>query len=140
MPGIRHDAPANLEFIGYRDELSSFYANARIIVLPSICFEGFPGVIAEAMLHAKPVVCSRIGGLPEIVDDGVTGLLSEPGNAEDLAGKIRYLWDRPALCREMGQAGREKVLREYSPEKYYERLMAVYEQAIALGPGGPARK
>ena len=48
-------------------------------------------ILPEAMLHGKPVICSRIGGLPEIVDDGVTGLLFEPGNAEDLAEKIRYL-------------------------------------------------
>jgi len=81
-------------------------------------------------------ICSRIGGLPEIVDDGTTGLLFEPGNSEDLAEKILYLWDRPDLCRKMGRAGCEKALREYSPEKYYERLMAVYEKAIELGPGG----
>ncbi len=90
--------------------------------------------IVEAMMGAKPVVASHIGGIPEIVDDGVTGMLFEPGNAEDLAEKIQYLWDRPDLCRQMGEAGREKALREYSPAKYYERLMAVYEKAIKLGP------
>ena len=59
--------------------------------------------------------------------------------SEDLAEKIRHLWDRPDLCRKMGKAGREKALREYSPDKYYERLMAVYEKAINLGLGGPNR-
>jgi glycosyltransferase involved in cell wall biosynthesis len=49
---------------------------------------------------------------------------------EDLSEKIRYLWDRPALCQQMGQAGREKALREYSPNKYYERLIAIYKKAI----------
>ena len=68
---------------------------------------------------------------------GMTGLLFERGNAADLAKKIRYLWDRPDLCRRMGKTGREKALHEYSPEKCYERLMAVYEKAIALGPRGP---
>ncbi len=131
-------APASLEFLGQlgHNRLNSFYACSRMIVLPSVCYEGFPMILPEAMLHSKPIICSRIGGLGEIVDDGVTGLLFEPGNAEDLAEKIRYLWDRPKLCREMGQAGREKALREYSPEKYYERLMAVYQRAIKLGPGG----
>ena len=107
-----------------------------MIVLPSVCYETFGLCLAEAGVQGKPVICSRIGGLPEIVDDGATGLLFEPGNAEDLAEKIRYLWDRPDLCRKMGQAGREKALREYSPEKYYKRLMSVYEKAISLGPGG----
>jgi len=132
-------APGSLEFLGQvdRNHLDSFYANSRIVVLPSVCYEGFPMILPEAMLRGKPVIASRIGGIPEIVDDGVTGLLFEPGNAEDLAEMIRYLWERPELCRQMGQAGREKVLREYTPERYYKRLMAVYERAIELGPGGP---
>jgi glycosyltransferase involved in cell wall biosynthesis len=126
--------PASLEFLGQleHNSLDPFYANSRIVVLPSVCYEGFPMILPEAMLHGKPVIASRIGGIPEIVDDGVTGLLFEPGNAEDLAEKIRYLWDRPELCRRMGQAGREKVLREYTPQRYYERLMAVYEKAIEI--------
>lgn len=132
------EAPPNYEFCGRlnRVELSEFYTHSQIIVLSSICYEGFPSVLIEAMLYGKPVICSRIGGLPEIVDDGVTGLLFEPGNAEDLGEKIRYLSGKPELCRKMGRAGREKTLREYSVEKYYERLMAVYEKAIELGPKG----
>ncbi len=90
-------------------------------------------VVVEAMLAGKAVIAPRIGGLPEIVEDHVTGLLFEPGNAADLAEKIRSLWDRPEACKQMGQAGREKALREYSPERYYERLMAVYEKAVAVG-------
>jgi glycosyltransferase involved in cell wall biosynthesis len=71
--------------------------------------------------------------LPEVAEDSKTELLFEPGNWEDLTKKIGYMWNRPELCRKIGQAGREKTLREYSPEKYYERLMAVYEKAIELG-------
>jgi len=134
MPDTVQAAPENFEFCGYlgKEQLDEFYSNSRIIVLSSVCYEGFPSVLLEAMLRGKPVVCSRIGGLPEIVADGVTGLLFEPGNADDLAEKIQYLWSRPDLCREMGQAGREKALRKYSPEEYYERLMAVYEKAIRV--------
>ena len=88
------------------------------------------------MMQGKPVIASRIGGIPEIVEDGVTGLLFEPGNPDDLAEKIRYLWDNADLCKKMGVAGRQKALTQYSPEKYYQRLMAVYEKAIELGPGG----
>ena len=88
-------------------------------------------ILVEAMLHGKAIVCSRIGGLPEIVEEGKTGLLFEPGNAEELAEKIRYLWERPKLCAKMGDAGREKALREYSQERYYEQLMDCYKKAIA---------
>ena len=124
-------APSNVKFMGYidRKEIAVFVHMSRFIILPSIWFEGAPMVIVEAMLHRKPVICSRIGGLPEIVDDGVTGLLVEPGNPDDLADKIRYLWERPNLCIKMGHNGREKALLEYSPEKYYERLMSVYHTA-----------
>ena len=100
--------------------------------MPSLCYETFGLILAEASLYGKPVVASRLGAMAEIVDDGKTGLLFDSGNAEDLARKIRTLWDDPELCRQMGQAGKEKALREYSPEKYYDRLMAVYEKAIKL--------
>lgn len=135
MPSLPATATDNLAFVGHlqKAQLDSFHHGSRLLLVPSVCYEGFPSVIVEAMVRSKPIIASRIGGLPEIVDDGVTGLLFEPGNAEDLAEKIRYLWDRPDLCRQMGQAGREKVLRGYSPQRYYERLMGVYERAIALG-------
>ncbi len=130
------EAPPNLRFSGHLAEeaLHRFYRDSRLLVMPTIWFETFGLVLIEAMAHAKPVIASRIAGIPEIVDEGVSGLLFEPGNAEDLAQKIQYLWERPGLCRRMGQAGREKVLREYSPQRYYTRLMAVYRQAMECGP------
>ncbi|MBA7712767.1 Poly(ribitol-phosphate) alpha-N-acetylglucosaminyltransferase [subsurface metagenome] len=134
VPDIVTKAPHNFNFSGHLDkeQLDKFYVNSRIIVLCSICYEGFPSVLLEAMLHGKPVVSSRIGGLPEIVDEGVMGFLFEPGNAQDLAQKIRYLWNKPDLCRQMGRACREKVLREYSPDTYYRRLMSAYKSAIEI--------
>ncbi len=132
LPHLPAQAPENFEFCGHlnSEQVDKFYANSRIVVLCSIWYEAFGLVVLEAMIRGRAVICSRIGGLPEIVEDGVTGLLFEPGNAEDLAEKLRYLWDRPELCHKMGQAGREKALREYSPEKYYERLIAIYKKAI----------
>jgi len=136
-PHIVDQRPSNFDFLGHlrKELLAPFYADGRIIVLCSVCYEGFPTTILEAMAAGKPVVCSRIGGLPEIVDDDVAGLLFKPGDARDLAEKIRYLWDRPDLCRKMGQAGREKVLREYSLQRHYDRLMAAYERALRLAVG-----
>lgn len=136
---LRKTAPENFGFCGHigHDLISQFYDNIRISVVCSTWYEGFPSTILEAMMRSKPVICSRIGGLPEIIDDGITGLLFEPGNADDLAEKIHYLWDRPDLCRKMGRAGREKALREYSPKKYYERLMAVYKKAMELSSACP---
>ncbi len=131
LPGIEKSVPNNFTLLGHcnKTDLENVYQNSRFIVLPSICYEGFPTVLVEAMLHGKAIVCSNIGGLPDIVDDGVTGLLVEPGNAQDLTDKIRYLWERPELCEKMGLAGREKALEEYSEQKYYDRLMDVYSKA-----------
>jgi glycosyltransferase involved in cell wall biosynthesis len=138
MPWLRDGSPSNVEWLGHLDpaNLNDFYRHARCILLPSTCFEGFPTVLVEAMLRGKPVICSRIGGLPEIVDDGVTGLLVEPGDSETLTAKIGYAWDHPELCHQWGAAGRAKSRREYTPQKYYDRLMAVFEQAIHFAVGG----
>ena len=88
------------------------------------------------MSYGLPVVCSRIGGLPEIVDDGVTGLLCEPGNANELADRIRTLWHNPALSQRLGEAGLRKVREQYDPEKLMDRLLEIYEKVIREANGG----
>ena len=132
MPGDVSRASPNCTFLGKlpRTELNSFYASARFLVLPSICYEGFPLSLVEAMSQSKAVICSRMGGLPEIVEEEVTGRLFEPGNSMELADIIRYLWSRTEMVRTMGLAGKDKVLREYSEEIYFSKLMKVYEKAI----------
>jgi glycosyltransferase involved in cell wall biosynthesis len=125
-------APRNVEFVGRLgfDDLVAFYQRSRILVAPSLWFEPFGMVVVDAMALGVPVIASRIGGLPDVVDDGVTGLLFEPGNREALVGQLRLLWNDPELCRQMGKAAREKVLRGYTQDAYYHNLMAVYQTAI----------
>ncbi len=135
MRQLVEKAPKNVEFVRWLDrgQLARFYRLARFLVIPSIWFEPFGLVVAEAMGHGLPVIGSRIrGALPELVEDGVTGFLFEPGNTEDLADKMKLLWENPELCKKMGQAGREKAIREYSEDVFYERLMAVYRKAIEI--------
>jgi glycosyltransferase involved in cell wall biosynthesis len=133
MPNLASRVPENFTLLGHCGpaEMAQFYEGARVIVLPSVCFEGFPMVILEAMLMDKVVVCSDIGGLSDIVEDGTTGLLARPSDAQDLGEKIVTLWNAPELCKIMGIAGRQKALREYSREGYYQRLLNVYQKAIA---------
>ncbi|MCX7046022.1 MAG: glycosyltransferase family 4 protein [Candidatus Sumerlaeota bacterium] len=132
MPHLPDQAPPNFRFLGRLDaaQLGRFYNACRMLVLPSVCFEGFPTVFVEAMLRGKPIVSSRIGGLPEIVDDGRTGLLFTPGASHELADRIRRLWDHPDQCRAMGMAGRAKALEQYSPRRYYELLTNAYAMAL----------
>jgi glycosyltransferase involved in cell wall biosynthesis len=129
---MKAKAPANVEFLGQLgpDQLNWFYERSRMLVVPSVWFEQFPMVVLEAMGRALPVIGSRIGGLPEIIEDGLTGGTFEPGNSNDLACQVRHLWDDPQLCRRMGIAGRQKVLREYTEDAYFHNLMAVYQAAI----------
>ncbi len=127
-------APRNVEFVGRLDfeNLVPFYRKARMLVVPSLCFELFGMVVVDAMALGIPVIASRIGGLPHVVDEGVTGALFEPGDAGDLANRIRFLWSKPELGKQMGQAGQQKVLRQYTEGAYFHNLMAVYQKAIQL--------
>ena len=129
---MKAKAPRNVEFTGRlgSDALSKFYERSRMLVVPSVWFEQFPMVVLEAMGRALPVIGSRIGGLPEIIEEGLTGRTFEPGNPEDLARQVRGLWEDPQLCRQMGLAGREKALREYTEDAYFHNLLAVYQAAI----------
>lgn len=120
-----------------RAELSAFYRNARMLVVPSAWFETFGLVGAEAMSHGIPVVGARIGAIADLVRDGVDGLLFESRNAVDLAEKVTRLWYNPEFCRRLGRAGRDKAMTQWSPERHFERHMALYEQ---LRTRRPARR
>ena len=113
--------------------LSDFYRQARMLVVPSTWFETFGIVAGEAMGHRLPVVASDIGALAEVVEDGVTGLLFEPGNASELADRLKILWDDPEGCLSMGEAGRRKIARECSREAHYAGLVGAYQQAMTVG-------
>jgi len=131
---LRSSAPPNVQFVNRLDphQMAAFYQGARFLVVPSTWFEGCPLVVSEAMSHGLPVIASQIGGLAEFVEDETTGLLFEPGNSVELEQRIRWLWERPGLCKQMGMAGWFKASRQYSEEVYYSRLVAVYQQAIDL--------
>ena len=131
MPDLPKQAPANVTFLGELapHDLSDLYSQATVIVFATRCYEGFPTVILEAMSHAKPVICTDIGGLREIVEDGVTGRLYNTGDARQLAEAITELWHNPILCATLGAAGHRKMEMQYGPDEAYEQLMAVYDMA-----------
>lgn len=128
----KETANDRIKFLGYieRNKMQKYIADASFVVLPSECYENFPYSILEAFASGKPVVGSNIGGIPELVKDGETGLLFEPGNADDLAEKIEWMIDHPKERHEMGQRARELVEKEYNPELHYERLLSVYKMAL----------
>jgi len=135
MADVVAQAPKNVNIRGMLNgpALAEFYSRSMMVVVPSKWFEGFPNVIAEAMAYGKPVVAARIGAIPEIVDEGVTGLLFEPGNEKDLSEKIQFLSDRPQKCKEMGQAAVWKARTDYGEERFYDLLTSIYKKATQIG-------
>jgi glycosyltransferase involved in cell wall biosynthesis len=103
---------------------------AQFLVLPSICYENSPRTIVEAFSCGLPVIASRLGALIDIVRDGVTGLLFEPGDADDLAAKIAWANAHPQEMVRMGKAARTEYEAKYTPERNHEMLMTIYEDAI----------
>jgi len=105
------------------------YAMSDIVAVPS-WVEGFGRVAVEAMLARKPVVGSAVGGIPEIVVDGDTGIIARPKDPKDLAARLAYLLDDGGLRRRMGEAGAERAHRLYRPEKHVDRVVRVYEEIL----------
>jgi glycosyltransferase involved in cell wall biosynthesis len=104
---------------------------ARFIIVPSICYEAFPMCIVESFSCGTPVLCSRLGGTSEIVEDHLTGLHFNPGDAQDLARTVEWAWNHPLELVEMGHAARGKYETAYTAEQNYGLLMGIYEQALA---------
>lgn len=123
----------NVTFLGAqpRQEVMALMQRARFLVMPSEGFETFGLVIVEAFANGLPVVASRLGSIPEIVEDGVIGVLFEAGNREDLARKVRWACDHPAAMKEMGERARRVFDEKYSREKNYGLLMEIYRAVIA---------
>jgi glycosyltransferase involved in cell wall biosynthesis len=122
----------NIEFIGRKsfDETMELLRNAQFMVMPSIWYEGFPMVIREAYACGKPVIASRLGAMAELVEDGKTGLLFEPGNPVDLAEKIKWMIEHETECIEMGKNARKVFEEKYTAERNFQILMNIYKQVL----------
>ena len=103
---------------------------AKFVVLPSECYENFPMSIVEAFACGTPVICSRLGGMAELVDDHRTGLLFTSGNADDLAEKVEWAATHPAELTEMGREARREFEQKYTAEKNYSYLMEIYRSTV----------
>jgi glycosyltransferase involved in cell wall biosynthesis len=121
-----------VEFLGYKSgqELMGIIAKAAFVVVPSMCYENCSMTILEAMALGVPVVASRIGGIPEQIDDGESGFLFEMGNHLELREKMRQLAQQPVLRDAMGSAARKKLIEEYSLARHMTELESLYNELI----------
>jgi glycosyltransferase involved in cell wall biosynthesis len=124
---------ADVVFAGYLDkpELRRLIGEARALVLPSEWYENAPVSVLEAYALGRPVIGTRIGGIPELVVHDETGILVEPGSVAMLAGALAGMANLPRTARDrLGAAGRDWVGREFSPGKYRDRTMELYDAVI----------
>ncbi len=120
-----------VEFTGWQRDVEPFYDRASLLVVPSLWPEPFGIVGIEAMARALPVVAYRSGGIPEWLENEVTGLLVEPGDVGGLAAAIGRLLSDPARARAMGRAGQERQRRLFAPDRHLARLESVYRELTA---------
>lgn len=121
---------SSVEWLGYQEDPEHLYRQMTVLLIPSRS-EGLPNVALEAMAYGVPVVATTVGGVPEVVSDGKTGLLVSPGDAEGLASRVLELLKDPALRRTLRQAARDEVLARFSPESRRRALARLYEEACA---------
>lgn len=119
----------NIEFVGSKwgEELTPYLQNCSMVVVPSLWFEPSPYVIYQALGTGKPVVASRIGGIPDMITPD-TGCLVKPGDVDGLAEAIGSINGDRNRQRRMGIAARAWAEKKLSPEHYYQRIMEVYEE------------
>lgn len=123
----------NVEFLGYKpkSELASFIRDAFFVVVPSEWWEVSGINIYESFASGKCVVGANTGGIPELVEDGYTGLLFQPGNPHELTRKITYLMEHPQKARELGRNACQKIHRHNNRLLHYRGLLDIYESLIA---------
>jgi len=122
-----------VEFTGLLEHSRTVEAikGARFLIFTSEWYETFGLTLVEAFACGVPVICSRMGAMKEIVDDGRTGLHFNPGDSQDLAEKVEWAWNHPERIKQMGEEARQEYENKYTAEKNYPRLMEVYQNAIA---------
>jgi glycosyltransferase involved in cell wall biosynthesis len=124
-----------VRFLGSLDraEVAERYREADLFTLPSTA-ESFGNVFAEALASGLPVVATQVGGIPDLVEHGINGLLVAPGDPAGLAQAIRYLGSDPEIRRQMGQRNRAKAEAALDWGQVTSRYLSIYETAPQLAP------
>jgi len=119
-----------VRFVGVERHVFDFMQALDVVLLPSIAHEDFPNVVLEAMSLGKPVIASRLAGMPEQIDDGVTGWLVAPGDPVALAQKMATFIDEPASVLAMGVAARERFIESFTADVAVSRYWAMYQALL----------
>jgi glycosyltransferase involved in cell wall biosynthesis len=125
---------ADVELLGFRSghELAAAVQDSAAVVMPSICHDNCPLAVIEAMAWGKPVIGSRVGGIPELVRDGQEGVLVSHGDARALGEAMLAMQDDPERSQRMGRAGRERVMERYDAGPHYGSVAEAYGRAADI--------
>ena len=116
-------------FAGYQNNPALFYREMDLLAIPSLS-EGMPNVALEAMLFGKPVVATRVGGVPEVVVDGITGRIVDSRSSDQLAMAVVDMFQKPELLTIYGIAGRQRVQKDFDPVQRVTRIAALYDEIL----------
>jgi glycosyltransferase involved in cell wall biosynthesis len=130
---IQAKALTNIELVGFKKGAQKweFLRHALCTVVPSHWYENFPMVVLESYAAGRPVIGSKLGSLPYVIEPGKTGLLFEPGNPADLRRKVLQLLETPDRRMSMGKQARKLAETKYSPERGFEKLMNIFDAIIS---------
>ena len=128
-----------VQLVGWKnhEEVADYMQEAHVLIAPSIVAadgdeEGVPNVVKEAMAVGLPVVSTLHGGIPELVDDGVSGFLVHEKNIDELEDRLSFLIDHPEKWSEMGREGRQKVLESFDINKLNDCLVKRYQKLLGM--------
>ena len=136
MPEIQRIIEKNgcehIHLLGFKqgDELRELILNSICTVLPSEWYENCPMSVLESYAYGKPVIGADIGGIPELIKDGVDGFLVPSGDQETLRDRLQWMFEHKSEATEMGRAGRHKMEIEFNADIHYERIMNVYQRFL----------
>jgi len=117
-----------VRMLGFRDDLLDIFRSLTIFAIPTIEGDTIPQVLMQALAIGLPVVSTTTGSIPDVVKDGVSGLIVPPRDAEALADRIGLLLDDPSRCASLGREGRLTVERCYSLDRMVDELERVYRR------------
>jgi glycosyltransferase involved in cell wall biosynthesis len=122
----------NIEYLGKKTLLETYdiIGKAKALVIPSLWHEPFGRVVVEAYAKGTSVIGSRMGGIPELIEDGVTGYTFEAGNKYDLASQIERIYEDEPLTAKMGLSARQVYLDKYTPESNYNMMLDIYTSVM----------
>lgn len=130
---IKDNQLKNVQLLGLKsgEELKRCVRKCRAVVVPSEWYDNSPLVIYESFAYGKPVIASRMGGMPELIEHDATGFLFNAGDADSLGRLCEKLWNSPELAERFGRAARTKAEKEFEPQVHYEKMYSWYEELVA---------